>query len=249
MLKDRPAKPPVVLPRMHRSLAHSVVEMLSDLIHSGALKPGDKLPTESEVMLLQGVSRAVVREALTRMQASGLVVTRRGIGTFVLEPPEVSNIGIDFDTVITLRDVLAILELRISLETEVAYLAARRRTDEQLLELRQALDELHRCRMENLDTAAADVEFHLVIAQSAGNRYFHEILHHLGSKIIPRTRISLGKLTPTDLARVNQEHEDIYTAIRRQDPEMARATMRSHLSNSRERLLLAQESDRAPAAS
>ena len=241
MLKAPHATPPIPA-RKHRNLAVAVVEMLSDKIHNGELVPGDKLPTEWEVMQMHGVSRAVVREAITRLQASGLVVTRRGIGTFVLSPPDVTGLGIELDTVITMRDVLAILELRISLETEVAYLAARRRTEEQLADLRVALDKLHDCRVQMTDTAAADAEFHLVIARSAGNRYFHEILTHLGNNIIPRTRINLDKLARADLERAGQEHEDIYTAIRRQDPEMARAAMRSHLSNSRERLLLAQES-------
>lgn len=241
MLKAHDANPPGPA-RKHRNLAMAVVEMLSEQIHNGTLMPGDKLPSESEVMQLQGVSRSVVREAITRMQASGLVATRRGIGTFVLAPTDTTGMGIDPDTVVTLRDVLAIMELRISLETEVAYLAARRRTDEQLAELRVALDKLRSNRENNLDTAAPDAEFHLVIARSAGNRYFHEILSYLGSNIMPRTRLNLDKLVHIDLDRAVQEHEDIYTAIRRQDPEMARAAMRSHLSNSRERLLRSQES-------
>ncbi len=244
MMKTMPL--PVAPPKRHRNLAQAVVADLSEKIRGGTMNPGDKLPTESEIMQIQGVSRTVVREAISHLQAAGLVETRHGIGTFVLEAPTVGHIGIDPDTVITVRDVLAILELRISLETEAAYLAASRRTERQIKDLRLALDAMLARRKESDDTVAADVQFHLLIAQSSGNRYFHDILTHLGTNIIPRSRINSAKLTQDDpvayLARVNHEHEDIYNAILRQDPEAARAAMRTHLSNSRERLRRAQES-------
>jgi DNA-binding FadR family transcriptional regulator len=85
----------------------------------------------------------------------------------------------------------------------------------------------------------------LLIAQSSGNRYFHDILSHLGANIIPRSRLNSAQLAKDDPAvyieRVINEHEDIYNAIARKDPESARAAMRTHLSNSRERLRRAQE--------
>jgi GntR family transcriptional regulator, transcriptional repressor for pyruvate dehydrogenase complex len=221
-----------------RNLAGTVVDDLSERIGRGALKPGDKLPTESEIMLSYGVSRAVVREAITQLQAARLVETRHGIGTFVLDTPR-PPLAIDPRSVVTFQDVLQILELRISLEIEVALLAATRRTDAQLARIRSVLDTMQACRRRHGDTAAADADFHLAIAQAAGNEYFHAILQHLGRNIIPRSRISLAALTQEDLRRVSQEHEDIYEAIRRQDVETARAAMRSHLSNSRERLMRA----------
>ena len=84
-----------------------------------------------------------------------------------------------------------------------------------------------------------------MIAQATGNRYFVEILSQLGNTIIPRARVNTPALEqdrPADyLDRVNREHEDIYHAILRRDPEAARAAMRTHLSNSRERLRQAQQ--------
>jgi DNA-binding transcriptional regulator YhcF (GntR family) len=115
-------------PKKYRNLAQGVVAYIAENIRNGGINPGDKLPTESEIMRIQGVSRTVVREAISHMQASGMVETRHGIGTFVLEPPRPNALGIDPKTVVTMRDVLAILELRISLETEAAGLAALRRT-------------------------------------------------------------------------------------------------------------------------
>ena len=104
------------------------------------MKAGDKLPTEAEIMGEFGVSRTVVREAISKMQAAGLVQTRHGVGTFVSGPSDASNFRIDPEQIATVRDVIAVLELRISLETEAAGLAAARRTEENLAALRQALN-------------------------------------------------------------------------------------------------------------
>ena len=180
--------------KKHRNLAQSVVANIADSIRTGISKPGDKLPTESELMRTQGVSRTVIREAISHLQASGLVETRHGIGTFVLAASNSSNFDIDPETVITMRDILAILELRISLEAEAAGLAAARRTDEQLAQMRTALDAFQKSANEHGDSVAADVQFHLHIAQATGNRYFVDILTHLGTTIIPRTRINSAKL-------------------------------------------------------
>ncbi|MES2757290.1 MAG: FadR/GntR family transcriptional regulator [Pseudomonadota bacterium] len=236
---------PSAPPKKHRNLAQGVVAYIADSIRDGALEPGDKLPTESEIMRILGVSRTVVREAISHMQAANMVETRHGIGTFVLEPPPPNTLGIDPNTVITMRDVLALLELRISLESEAAGLAALRRTDAQLQQLRGALDTFQASARSGGETVPSDLQFHLLVAQASGNRYFHDILSHLGTNIIPRSRLNSAKLAKDDpkvyMERVINEHEDIYNAIARQDPEAARAAIRTHLSNSRERLRRAQE--------
>ena len=236
---------PSAPPKKHRNLAQGVVAHITDRIREGTLTPGDKLPTESEIMRILGVSRTVVREAISHLQAAGLVETRHGIGTFVLEPPPAHTLGLDPATVVTMRDVLAILELRISLETEAAGLAAARRSDSQLQQLRSALDAFQASARSGGETVPSDMQFHLLVAQSSGNRYFHDILSHLGTNIIPRARLNSAKLAQDDPAvymeRVIHEHENIYSAIARNDAESARAAMRTHLSNSRERLRRAQE--------
>lgn len=234
---------PVVRKR-RPNLAQGVIEDISTRIQQGLLKPGDKLSTESAIMELHGVSRTVVREAISHLQAAGLVQTRHGIGTFVLERPQ-GSLGIVADSIVTVLDVLDILELRISMETEAAWLAASRRTDEQAAELGAALADLQRSIAEGKISVEADMRFHLLIAQSTGNRYFVEMLGQLGNAIIPRARVNTPGMEqgkPADyLERVNREHEDIYNAILRKDPEAARAAMRTHLSNSRERLRQAQK--------
>lgn len=233
------------LRRRGRSLAQELVEGLGAQVRSQALRPGDKLPTESEIMQAWGVSRTVVREALSRLQAAGLVETRHGIGTFVLPPRPGGGFGIDPGELATAVDVMAVLELRISLETESAGLAALRRTDEQLRDIRAALDALEANASGEGDTVSPDLRFHMLIAAATGNRYFADIMAHLGATLIPRARINSPRVAMEDLPqylrRVNREHEEIYEAIARRDPESARAAMRLHLTNSRERLRRAQE--------
>ena len=210
------------LPRKRRSLAQELVTVLSDQIRDGLLKRGDKLPTESAIMEAHGVSRTVV-----------------------LDTPSPSGFRIDPATIVTLRDVLAILELRISLEVESAGLAAQRRSPEQLAAMRAALDALNESTARDGDAVASDFQFHLQIALSTGNRYFTDIMTHLGTSIIPRTRLNSASLAHDDqqryMNRLSREHEEIYTAIARQDSDAARAAMRLHLTNSRERLRHAHE--------
>ena len=116
---------PSALPRKRPlSLAQEVMNDLMGRIRTGHFKPGEKLPTEPEIMAEQGVSRTVVREALSRLQAAGLVETRHGVGTFVLADSAQPKRPLDFSTVVTLHDLLAMLELRISqLEKELTVLA------------------------------------------------------------------------------------------------------------------------------
>ncbi|MGI4778106.1 MAG: FadR/GntR family transcriptional regulator [Janthinobacterium lividum] len=231
-----------------RGLAHNLVDDFGARIRDGVLRPGDKLPTESEIMQAFGVSRTVVREALSKLQAAGLVETHHGVGTFVMQQRASGVFRLDAGDIATSVDVLAVLELRISLETESAGLAASRRTEEQLQAMRLALDDFERNVGVAGDTVAPDFRFHLQIAQSTGNPYFADIMSHLGTTIIPRTRISALRNQDRGgsyLSRVNREHEEIYAAIARRDSESARAAMRIHLTNSRERLRVAQEAAQA----
>src|SRR5690606_6838724 len=143
---------PVPVPRRPRNLAQGLVEDVSERIRGGRILPGEKLPTESELMRQFGVSRTVVREALSRLQAAGLVETHHGIGTYALEPSGGADFRVDPADLATVRDVLVLLELRICLESEAAGLAAGRRTDAQLAEMRLALDEFRRSLEADGDT-------------------------------------------------------------------------------------------------
>jgi DNA-binding FadR family transcriptional regulator len=234
---------PVPIRSKPRNLASAVVDHLTTRVKSDDLKVGEKLPTESEIMQVYGVSRTVVREAISQLKAAGLVETRHGIGTFVLAPSH--HLGLQNSSIVTVRDVLAVLEIRISLETEAAWHAAARRSEAQVEEMRAVLQQMRATVESGAHSVDADVRFHLLIAQATGNPYFVELLGHLGHTLIPRARLNTAQLNQDDpsayLVRVHHEHEDIFNAILRKDPEAARAAMRTHLSNSRERLRLAQE--------
>ncbi len=225
---------------------------LSDKIRGGLYKPGDKLPTEPEIMAEQGVSRTVVREALSRLQASGQVETRHGIGTFVLEPPSPAFPAFDFQTVASLAEVLAVMEIRMSIETEAAGLAAQRRLAEHLAAMRQAVADFRSQVEQGQKAVDADFQFHLQIALATRNRYFEDFFRQLGTATIPRTRLDTSRLSPKPgpeyLLRANVEHERIFEAIERGDADAARRHMHKHLSDSQERLRRAYEAHRGPLA-
>lgn len=226
--------------RRPRGLVQDIVDRLSASVRSGEIKPGQKLPTESEIMSRFQVSRTVVREALSRLQASHLVETRHGIGTFARSPVESGNFRIDMGDKTTVADVIAVLELRLSLETEAAGLAARRRTPAHLQALEAALQAFKDSMSQDSDAVPPDFQFHMGVAMATGNRHFADLMTYLGTMIIPRTRVNTASTAPEGrlnyLERVRSEHESIFNAIRNQDVEAARAAMRTHLSNSKERL-------------
>jgi len=227
-------------PRRSRGLVSEIVEGLGNNIREGLLKQGDKLPTEAEIMTRFDVSRTVVREALSKLQASGLVETRHGVGTFVMDPAQAGNFKIAAHDLSTVADVISVLELRISLETEAAGLAALRRTQSNLDALQAALRAFQDSIDHDSDAVPPDFQFHMEVARATGNQHFADLMTYLGTMIIPRTRVNTPQSAPEGrlvyLQRVNSEHESIFVAIRNQDAEAARAAMRTHLSNSRERL-------------
>src|SRR5689334_13350413 len=217
-----------------RSLAQELVEALTDRIRQGALAPGHKLPTETAFMAEFGVSRTVVREAISKLQAAGLVETRHGIGTFVVGPGDGSTFRIGREQLATLRDVVAMLELRIGVEVEAAGLAAHRRSAEDLASMRAALDAFSEALEAGRDAVSADFQFHLQIMRATHNRHFTNLMLSLGTMMIPRAR--LDPAAAADDARrnylrlVNIEHESIFDAISNRDAEAARAAVRTHLA-------------------
>lgn len=237
--------------RRPRSLAQELVDALGDRIRDGRLKQGDKLPTEAAIMDEFGVSRTVVREAISRLQAAGAVETRHGIGTFVVGLGTGGAFHISQERLTTLRDVVAVLELRIGLETEAAALAAQRRTPENLAAMRHALAAFLQAVDEGRDAVGADFQLHLEIARATQNRHYGELFQALGATIIPRARLEPDQVLSPErrafLQRVNGEHESIVDAIAAQDAEAARAAMRTHLANSRERRRRAAEAEGARA--
>lgn len=225
--------------RRPRSLALDLVDAIGDRIRNGQLAAGHKLPTEAAIMEEFGVSRTVVREAISKLQAAGLVQTRHGIGTFVMGPGEAAPFRVAPEQLATLHDVIAVLELRIGVETEAAGLAAVRRTDADLGRMRAALAAFAEAVASGGDAVGPDFQFHLEVARATQNQRFAELMSALGATIIPRARLAPAAPASAEssayLQRVGLEHESILQAIEARDAEAARAAMRTHLGNSRER--------------
>jgi GntR family transcriptional regulator, transcriptional repressor for pyruvate dehydrogenase complex len=219
-----------------QSLSAQLGAELRELIANGTFAPGDKLPSENELIRRYAVSRTVVREAISGLRADGILITRQGVGAFVtkqngkrLEPFDPKD----------LEAVLHMIEFRIAIETEAASFAAERRTTEDLTVLKERFEELSAHSLDATAFIAPDYEFHLAVARASHNPFFLQIEEHIGSQIIPHSTVHvLASDIPEDLTflrRVKAEHEAIYKAIVAGDPQAASAAMRSHLENSRKR--------------
>lgn len=212
------------------SLSDRVAEELQAMIRSAEYKPGDKLPTEGELMEKFSVSRITVREAVRKLRTMGLVEVRQGDGTFVKEltpnsfmKPLLSMLSLDKKN---LRDVF---EVRLVIECKAAELAARRATGEQLEKMRQ-----HLSGMEQSIAAGnpeqyneQDMLFHYAILQSSGNQIITAIGDMIVSMIRDSIRASISP--PNALENSIAMHKKIYSAIAQKDPTGAVAAMQQHL--------------------
>ncbi|MCG5211704.1 FadR/GntR family transcriptional regulator [Streptosporangium sp. KLBMP 9127] len=221
------------------SLTQRLVESLTAHIQEGVIRPGERLPTENSMVETYGVSRTVVREAISRLQAAGLIETHQGRGSFVLARPSSTTFAPDRSAGLTLPDALDLLAFRTAFEVEAAGIAAARRSEPRLRALREALDDFAGCAGNPGAAVAADFRFHLRIALATENRYFADLLKSLGAAmiVVPRDRLLPGR--EEHFATIVAEHENIHAAIERQDAEGARAAARVHLGNSQARLLSA----------
>lgn len=227
-----------------QKLSHLVVEQLIQHIQDGRYAVGDKIPTELALIAQFAVSRSVIREAVTELRSLGFVETRHGIGTFVKAQDQEQSFLLSNASLSTLNDIIALLELRMSLETEAVFLAAERRQKQHLDKMQHALDEFQQhIASSTLDgTVKADYRFHIAIAEASGNQYFVDFLKYLGDKIIPRARLRSIELNPNTrheyLSNVHQEHVNIFKAIIDQDGALARQMMRAHLGKSMKKFKL-----------
>ncbi|WP_157014398.1 FadR/GntR family transcriptional regulator [Mesorhizobium xinjiangense] len=229
--RDRPARRP--------RLADALVDAIRMKVVSGALAPGTKLPTENQLCKEHGVSRTVVREAIARLSADGLVQARQGAGVFVREdaPDAVAEIFSEIGSKVSL--VLNVLEVRMAVEIESAGLAAQRRSASQQAEIHAAFAEFEEMLRQGKPTGAADFAFHRAIATATNNPFYVEMLDVLGRRTIPRdlvTTLSSDLLQSEEyLAGLQAEHGAIMQAVAEGDPAAAREAMRAHLSASQRR--------------
>ena len=223
---------------MTTTLAHGVVAGLKSRILDGSLAPGAKLPSETDLIDEYGVSRTVVREAVTRLRAEGLLETFQGRGSYVLAMPEPTSFTVEASAIRNHHDVLAMIDFRLGVESEAAFLAAARHSAEDAQQVREALEAFPVAGPE--EAVEADFAFHRSIAAASGNRFYLDLVESLGPMMImlPRTRLA-EEFSLTDAAhveRVRREHDNVAAAVIAGDAETARAAMRVHLGNTRRRL-------------
>lgn len=220
------------------SLAAKISSALRRDLSEGVFRPGDRLPSESELTREYSVSRTVVREAIAILRADGLVEARKGAGVFAVEVKPGKELPFNDLAVGRISSVIELLELRTVFEVESAGLAASRRSAVQV----EAIVDAHRrvgdCLAAGLPTRDADFEFHLAIAQATQNRRFPEFLQLIRSGIIPRGELqgAAPGSRPKDYnLHLQEEHAKIVDAIIEGDADAARQYMAAHLRGSLER--------------
>ncbi len=221
-------------------LAELVYKQVYRLIARGEYPQGCKLPPEGDLSARFGVSRPVIREALQRLRHEGFVRSQRGSGSVVVrgEPPGLRT----FPPVRTIADLLRSYEFRIHVEKSTASLAAKRRTDADLEELSQALDQAGSALQSRMFHLLGDLNFafHRGVARATQNPYYLATLEMIPN-VIGFDRIAMETLDASGLtermSQIHDEHVSICDAIRKRDPERASVEIERHIAAARDRVL------------
>ena len=220
------------------TLTDRVFKALVQLIGGENFPPGSRLPSELKMASRFGVSRTVIREAVSRLKSEGLVESRQGSGIFVSERNMHAPFRINPNFMDSIHSVLEVVELRLSLEGEIASLAAKRRTRGQMAAIKRALKQIELDELEGKDGVEADIAFHQSIAEATGNPHFLALTEFLFNFLTKATLITRSyEATKAALSQqVKDEHRSIVDAISRQEPETARLAARRHMEGASRRL-------------
>lgn len=218
-----------VLNKNENQKVHNLIIIgIRDLINFKNLEPGDKLPSERMLSEKFEVSRNNVREAIQKLEFYGLLKSRPQSGTFV------ANIGVTalngmIEDILRLDepDFKSLVETRILLELKTSRLAAIRRTEEDLVQLEEALQAYKTKVLNGDDAVQEDLLFHLAIAKASGNSTMNTFMLIITPEII--TNFEKHHVCDKGLAQEGiAEHEEIYDAILKQDPQLAKEKMKVH---------------------
>jgi GntR family transcriptional repressor for pyruvate dehydrogenase complex len=216
-------------------LSDQVAAVLRKRVAQGQFAPGARLPSEAQLAEALGVSRTVVREAISRLKSEGLLDPRQGSGVFVETAP-VRPLRLDPQTGLSRDTAEQIVELRRAIEIEAAGLAAERRTARDLARMREALAALERAVAAGESGVAEDLRFHYVIAEATRNPYYLAVLEFLGQFLHGTMRATRASRRADFIAQTDAEHAAIVAAIERGDPRGARTASARHLVNSIRRM-------------
>jgi GntR family transcriptional repressor for pyruvate dehydrogenase complex len=211
------------------SVSGQVYAQMVDMIVHGVWPPGTKIPSENELKTMFNVSRNTVRSVINKLSILGLLETRPGEGTRVL------NAGASFylnsyipEIVLDKNDFIDIMEFRKGIEIEAARLAARRVTPRGVESLEEILKRLEASENDIKEYSKHDIDFHVKVAEVSGNKMFGKIMDIL-------RYILSSQLEDFMISQGNSEsiyyHPRIYEAIKNHNPHDAALAMEEHLSN------------------
>jgi len=230
-------------PRPERLVAERLSDRLAALlrgqIDTGALRPGDRLPTEQQLAHAHGVSRTVVREAVHQLRSRNLVHARQGSGVCVAAAPQHLPLAFDPSVLESVHSVVHVVEVRRVLEGEMAALAAERASRSQVADLRRALKAIDVAAAAGRDGVAEDLSFHRLIGEATGNPQFSQLLGFLEQYLREGMRITRGNEARRSdfMDAVRREHHSIVEAIAAHDPAGARRRAIDHLVRAQQRLV------------
>jgi len=218
-----------------KKIYEEVAETLHEMIRSGQLKPGDRLDSVQQLAENFQVGRSAIREALSALKAMGLVEIKQGEGTFVkgFEP---NQIIFPLSTAILMNkeDVLHLLEVRKIIEVGTAASAARNRTESDLLEMSQVLEEMRLAKGDEELGEKADLLFHLSLSEATHNPILCNLLGQV-SEAMEETMKETRRLwifsKQITVEMLYHQHVEIYNAVVEQDEDKAMKAMLSHLEN------------------
>lgn len=226
-------------------ISQKIVRDVLAMIEEGRFPPGSKLPTETELAAHFGVSRLPVREALSVLQAMGVVSSQQGGGSYVedaIPSSLLQHFQIQYADAESIRHLF---EMRKILEPEAAALAAARRTPEQLASIREALKRME----DDLNTEGgtaqeADFEFHRSIIAATNNPILIRMMESFSSLYRKSLEITLKQNIGLKRKKqvVYNEHENILLAIEAGEPELAKVQSAIHVRNVEKKLFLFLES-------
>ena len=223
-------------------LSTLVASSISREIAQGRLRPGDQLPTEQQLAQTFGVSRNVVREAIARLRSEGRIWSQQGRGAFVADEPNATVLTIDFEALQQASAFQSLFELRGILEVQAAALAAKRRTGDDLLAMKDALTTMRAAPYGSVMWLKTDLEFHKTVAAATDNAYMVQFLMFVSEKVRESILASGNQQRSEDLAAVTLgEHQRILEAIEAGDADEAQEAMRAHLHGAASRVGLAED--------
>lgn len=220
-----------------QKIYEQIARHIKQKIEEGVLAPGDKLPPMTELAKQFGVSRAAVREAFSSLVGMGLIDLRHGEGTFVQKIDVQTMIIEPMNAALLLgrSNLRELLEMRRLLEISTVRFACERRTEEELAAMREALLRQERALHSSDEWVNYDLQFHIAIAEAAGNNVLRNLMNTLSEALRSILRTSHEEQKDPEVLLL--EHRQIIAAIEQRDGETACARMSEHLLNSEQIVL------------